>query len=325
MQSRLASKVTFQPKSLTMSRYAGELAADTGLWRRPASAQSMQPIYQLSRTPLSKKLRTSLTWILSYEGDNFILNQQVCRAGIKAFSSYAKDANGFRRQAAPSTNYLLSLESHSVNLDTSSLESLSSALSRRAALAVKGLAMEASKTKVWTDLSWRCASVARAITEAFIGERLLAALSNKQDGILAGLGKEESQAIEEVCALVRYFTFFPQRVRLTRFWQWLLTTLVAASADLVEFSVLKPGQLAELRKAEDDAAKRVLPHSIALTDAFAFSDFELNSSLGRADGRAYEDLFRRANETKDLNLGKEEYKKDIQVILKLASAGKPKL
>ena len=88
---------------------------------------------------------------------------------------------------------------------------------------------------------------------------------------------------------------------------------------------MKPSQLSVLRKSEDEAARRVLPHSIALTDAFAFSEFELNSSLGRADGRAYEDLYRRANETKNLNLGKEAYKKDIQAILKLASSKQSKL
>lgn len=81
-------------------------------------------------------------------------------------------------------------------------------------------------------------------------------------------------------------------------------------------------QLASLRAAEDTAAKDILPHAIALTDAFGFSDFELNSSLGRADGRAYEDLYKRANETRELNLGREEYRADIQAILKLASSAR---
>lgn len=107
--------------------------------------------------------------------------------------------------------------------------------------------------------------------------------------------------------------------------QWLLSALVAGSADLVEHEVVQPGQLACLRQAEDDAARRVLPHAIQLTDAFDFSDFELNSSLGRQDGKAYEDLYRRANETRNLNLGIEEYKKDIQAILKMGLSGRSKL
>ena len=137
-----------------------------------------------------------------YEGDNFILNQQVCRAGIKAFATYAKDSQRFRKTVTPSTSYLLSLEAGPANVQAGNLSSMSDALCKRAALAVKQLSMEAAKTQVWTDMSWRCASVARAVTEAFIGSRLAATLSDAKDGVLSGLAQAESKAIESVCELV---------------------------------------------------------------------------------------------------------------------------
>lgn len=140
---------------------------------------------------------------VTYEGDNFILNQQVCRAGIKAFAAYSKDRKAFRHHATPSNSYLLSLDAGSAALDPSDLASLSDALSRRAAQAVRALAEQAAKTKVWTDLSWRCASVAKAITEAFIGQRILATFEDGKEGMLVGLGAAEAEVVGNLCKLVR--------------------------------------------------------------------------------------------------------------------------
>lgn len=36
------------------------------------------------------------------------------------------------------------------------------------------------------------------------------------------------------------------------------------------------------------------PEAVALVDAFDYSDYVLNSALGRFDGNVYEDLFKRA-------------------------------
>jgi len=38
----------------------------------------------------------------------------------------------------------------------------------------------------------------------------------------------------------------------------------------------------------------IRPNAVALVDAFDFSDFSLNSSLGRYDGDCYRDMYRRA-------------------------------
>ncbi|KAF2864023.1 acyl-CoA oxidase [Piedraia hortae CBS 480.64] len=47
--------------------------------------------------------------------------------------------------------------------------------------------------------------------------------------------------------------------------------------------------------------EKVRPHAVALVDAWAFSDFQLDSSLGRADGKVYEDMFRCATTLNPLN------------------------
>ncbi|KAI9155698.1 Peroxisomal acyl-coenzyme A oxidase 1 [Paramyrothecium foliicola] len=45
----------------------------------------------------------------------------------------------------------------------------------------------------------------------------------------------------------------------------------------------------------------VRPHTIRLVDAWKFPDWQLDSSLGRYDGKVYEDLFHRASELNPLN------------------------
>jgi acyl-CoA oxidase len=45
----------------------------------------------------------------------------------------------------------------------------------------------------------------------------------------------------------------------------------------------------------------VRPHAIRLVDAWAIPDWQLDSSLGRSDGKVYEDLFRRASQENPVN------------------------
>jgi acyl-CoA oxidase len=47
--------------------------------------------------------------------------------------------------------------------------------------------------------------------------------------------------------------------------------------------------------------KEIRPHAVRLVDAWAFPDWQLDSALGRSDGKVYEDMFRRASELNPLN------------------------
>jgi len=49
-----------------------------------------------------------------------------------------------------------------------------------------------------------------------------------------------------------------------------------------------------LRSAIAELEREILPQAIGLTDAFGFTDYELDSALGVKDGRAYENIFERA-------------------------------
>lgn len=65
---------------------------------------------------------------------------------------------------------------------------------------------------------------------------------------------------------------------------------------------------ATVRQLELARTKRTLallgelrPHAVRLVDAWQFSDWALDSSLGRYDGKVYEDMFHRASELNPLN------------------------
>ncbi|KAI0995154.1 Peroxisomal acyl-coenzyme A oxidase 1 [Podosphaera aphanis] len=54
-------------------------------------------------------------------------------------------------------------------------------------------------------------------------------------------------------------------------------------------------------KAVMQLLEDIRPHALRLVDAWQFSDWQLDSSLGRKDGKVYEDMFYRANELNPLN------------------------
>ena len=54
-------------------------------------------------------------------------------------------------------------------------------------------------------------------------------------------------------------------------------------------------------KAVMKLLEEIRPHAVRLVDAWRFPDWQLDSSLGRWDGKVYEDLFERASERNPLN------------------------
>ena len=54
-------------------------------------------------------------------------------------------------------------------------------------------------------------------------------------------------------------------------------------------------------KAVMKLLEEIRPHAVRLVDAWRFPDWQLDSSLGRYDGKVYEDLFHRASQLNPLN------------------------
>ena len=62
--------------------------------------------------------------------------------------------------------------------------------------------------------------------------------------------------------------------------------------------------------------QEIRPHAVRLVDAWQFPDWQLDSSLGRYDGKVYEDLFHRASELNPLNAMTVDPYPDSEVMVK---------
>ena len=81
-----------------------------------------------------------------------------------------------------------------------------------------------------------------------------------------------------------------------------LHTLESEASEFFSSSAVTVRQIQLARtKAVMKLLEEVRPHAVRLVDAWRFPDFQLDSSLGRHDGKVYEDLFRRASDLNPLN------------------------
>lgn len=81
-----------------------------------------------------------------------------------------------------------------------------------------------------------------------------------------------------------------------------LTTLDKEAAEFYTSGALTIRQITLNRnRIIMNLLSEVRPHAIRLVDSWGFPDWQLDSSLGRADGKVYEDLFQRASEQNPVN------------------------
>ncbi|MCJ1390422.1 fatty-acyl coenzyme A oxidase [Xylographa bjoerkii] len=81
-----------------------------------------------------------------------------------------------------------------------------------------------------------------------------------------------------------------------------LNTLEREASEFFSSSAVTVRQIQLARtKTVMKLLEEIRPHAVRLVDAWKFSDWQLDSSLGRYDGKVYEDLFHRASELNPLN------------------------
>ncbi|KAF5353255.1 hypothetical protein D9756_008030 [Leucocoprinus leucothites] len=215
----------------------------------------------------------------TYEGDNFVLDQQVVRAAVKSYGNLlkSKDASSL----SPSTAYLRLL---AANVTKPSIPSEGAwqepatvilLLEWRAALLVHEFAKNISEPDASAGQR-----VAKAVTEAFVAARVGDIIKTLPEALE---GKER-----DIKILGRLYLLY------------LLTTLEANIVDLLSFGALGTSNDRDvtrtLRLTIKNISIELLPEAIGLTDAFGFTDWELDSALGVYDGKVYEQLWKRAQD-----------------------------
>ncbi|KXN92550.1 Putative peroxisomal acyl-coenzyme A oxidase 1.2 [Leucoagaricus sp. SymC.cos] len=194
----------------------------------------------------------------TYEGDNFVLDQQVVRAAVKSYGNLLK---------------------------TNDSPNLSPSMAYLRLLAVDATVPTAPTEAAWQDpattiqlLEWRAALLVREVSQNI-------------DDLDATAGQRVAKAVTEA--------FVAARVgEIIKIVQYLLTTLEIGIVDLLSFGALGASNGRDvtrtLRLAIKNLCTELLPEVIGLTDAFGFTDWELDSALGVYDGKVYEQLWNRA-------------------------------
>jgi acyl-CoA oxidase len=228
---------------------------------------------------------------VTYEGDNFVLAQQVGRAMLKGANELSKDKNA---KVTNTMAFLKTLESSGTlpfKAPTSAPEwykpeTYSAALQLRAARRVADLVAEIKGGRRFVDLSWDCVEIARSHAEVVV-----------DTWFTEGVNDDAQRYGERETVWLRKLICLHALVCIQRD----VTPLALPSAQgrgLADYkagtAILTPESVLHLETAIRGLVEEILPQVIGYTDAFGWSDWELASSLGRKDGRVYESLMAQA-------------------------------
>lgn len=228
---------------------------------------------------------------VTYEGDNFVLMQQVGRAMLKGATELSKDKSA---KMTNTTAFLRTLETKgtlpfqapSSPVDWHKPEVYSAALQLRAARRVADLVSEIKSGRRFVDLSWDCVELARSHAEIVVDTWFSEGVKDDAERY----GQRETKWLQKLVCLHALVCI-----------QRDVTPLVLPSAKgrgLADYpagrAILTPESVLHLESAIRGLVEEILPQVIGLTDAFGWSDWELASSLGRKDGRVYESLMAEA-------------------------------
>lgn len=152
---------------------------------------------------------------------------------------------------------------------------------------VSFLAFEASKhrdeqKKPWNDLLVDFYRLSKAHAQYMVVKTNLSALKNIEKE-----GQASKELIDVLMMLFRLFALHTLEQEGSEFY-------ASGACSKIQISLARTNTVMNL-------LKDIRPHAVNLVDAWGFDDWVLDSSLGRADGKVYEDMFYRASELNPLN------------------------
>ena len=244
------------------------------------------------------------TWYADYlptvtwEGDNYMLTQQVCRYLLKTARAVLSSGGSGSTPEPPSPN------------DNDTTRIFKAYLARRA----QGAAFDvlADDADLVSAFAWRVAHLTfealrrrdadRRSWNSLLVDFYRLSTAHAQYMVVKSFHEAISAASSSGSALKSLDgAGETARVLHALFRLFALHTLEREAAEFLTTGAAAPAQIGLARSAVMRLLAEVRPHAVRLGDAWAFSDWQLDSSLGRADGRVYEDLFHRAADLNPLN------------------------
>ncbi|KAF2421088.1 acyl-CoA oxidase [Tothia fuscella] len=219
----------------------------------------------------------------TWEGDNYMLTQQVARYLLKSARSVLKGDKPTNDTTTILTNFKNRAEMGAAFDILGSDEDLVAAFAWRAAfLTFEALKHRDEQKKAWNDLLVDFYRLSKAHSQFIVVKNFHDALTDSTT--------TQSLNSDTVALMHKLFR---------------LNALHTLETESSEFYASGAATVRQIQLARTTAIMKLLeeirPHAVRLVDAWAFSDWQMDSSLGREDGNVYEDMFYRASELNPLN------------------------
>lgn len=244
----------------------------------------------------------SLTW----EGDNYMLSQQVCRYLLKSARAVVAGEAGDNDTTRFLKAFLNRRDTGAAFNVLASDKDLVDAFAWRVAyLTFEALQHRDVEKQSWNSLLVDFYRLSTAHAQYMVVKSFYDALS--EDSARSSLDRQTTGVLHK---LFRLFA---------------LHTLEREASEFFSSSATTVRQIQLTRKAVMKLLEEIRPHAVRLVDSWSFPDWQLDSSLGRYDGNVYEDLFHRASELNPLNKVVFDPYPDSDTILKKDKRSKSKL
>ncbi|KAI4723136.1 acyl-CoA oxidase [Aureobasidium sp. EXF-10727] len=240
----------------------------------------------------------------TWEGDNYMLTQQVARYLLKSARSVLKGNEPTNDTTAILATFLAKSETGAAFNIMDKDEDLVAAFAWRSAfLTFEALKHRDENKKAWNDLLVDFYRLSRAHSQYMVVKNFYEALNS------SSINSElDPPTIDLMHKLFRLYA---------------LHTLESEAS---EFYTSAAVTVRQIQLARTNAVMKLLaeirPHAVRLVDAWDFPDWQLDSSLGRYDGKVYEDMFYRASELNPLNAITVDPYPNSEVLFKTNDSGK---
>jgi acyl-CoA oxidase len=219
----------------------------------------------------------------TWEGDNFMLTQQVARYLLKSARSVLKGNDPNNETTSILSNFLARQDQGAAFDILGNDSDIVAAFAWRSAyLTFEALKHRDEQKRSWNSLLVNFYSLSKAHSQYMVVKNFHETLQSPS--ITADLSPETLALLHKLFRLFALHTL---------------------EQEASEFYTSSAVTVRQIQLARSNAVMKLLeeirPHAVRLVDSWDFPDWQLDSSLGRYDGKVYEDMFYRANELNPLN------------------------
>ena len=219
----------------------------------------------------------------TWEGDNYMLTQQVARYLLKSARSVMDGVEPTNDTTAILSNYL-SRQDQGAAFDVlgNDADIVAAFAWRSAFLTFEALRHRDEQKRSWNSLLVDFYQLSKAHSQYMVVKNFYETLQSSP--FTSSLDTETASTLHKLFRLYALHTL---------------------ESEASEFYTSSAVTVRQIQLARSSAVMKLLqeirPHAVRLVDSWDFPDWQLDSSLGRFDGKVYEDMFYRASELNPLN------------------------